>query len=218
MTNYGQTLLAQYANSPTISALVAFMDQWVSPHNDLDNFYNTVWNIQTASGFGLDTWGQIVNVSRIVRIPTGGVFLGFKGTGENPFGQSPMFNGNNNSGNITLPDSTYRQLIYVKAMANITNCSIPQLNGMLQFLFPGRGMCFVQDTGDMTLRYCFEFPLTQLELSMLCYSGALPRPAGVLACVVQLTPGTYFGFSGSDGVPFGQLPMFNQNQISYAID
>ena len=52
---------------------------------------------------------------------------------------------------------------------------------------------------------------------MLCYSGALPRPAGVLACVVQLTPGTYFGFSGSDGVPFGQLPMFNQNQISYAI-
>ena len=100
MKNYSQTLLAQFANSPTISALVAFMDQWVSPHADLDNFYNTVWNIQTASGFGLDTWGQIVNVSRVVQIPTGGTFLGFQGTGEQPLGQAPMFNGNNNSGNF----------------------------------------------------------------------------------------------------------------------
>ncbi|MCS6515083.1 DUF2612 domain-containing protein [Burkholderia thailandensis] len=62
MDNVLQTVLAQYANSPTLIQLVQNMNGYIDPSADIDAFYDNVWNIQTAVGRGLDIWGKIVGL------------------------------------------------------------------------------------------------------------------------------------------------------------
>lgn len=216
MQNYTDTLLSQYANSPTITALITDFNEWIDPTIDLNNFYSNIFNVLTCDDYGLDCWGKIVNVSRYVQITQSPVDLGFKEaytvltatTGAQPFGQAPMYDGLVSTLNFRLATEVYRKLILVKAMTNITNCTVPSLNKLLNYLFAGEGRCYVVDTGSMQLRYVFEFNLTASELSIMLYSGAIPRPAGVQASVMQITPSQTFGFNGQ-GQPFGSGVFFN---------
>ena len=66
MLNVEQTIISEYGNSPTLCQLVHNIDLYLDPRADIDNFYNWVWNIDTAQGFGLDIWGRIIGVSREV--------------------------------------------------------------------------------------------------------------------------------------------------------
>ncbi|WP_152882578.1 DUF2612 domain-containing protein, partial [Burkholderia multivorans] len=54
MLNVEQTILSQYGNSATITQLIQNFNQYIDPRADIDAFYNAVWNIDTAQGFGLD--------------------------------------------------------------------------------------------------------------------------------------------------------------------
>ncbi len=53
-----RTLISQYADSPTLVQLINNMDDYINPDADFDAFYDFVWNVETAQGFGLDIWGQ----------------------------------------------------------------------------------------------------------------------------------------------------------------
>lgn len=50
MVNVEQTIISQYANSATIVQLIQNMNGYVDPQADFDNFYNYVWNVDTAQG------------------------------------------------------------------------------------------------------------------------------------------------------------------------
>ncbi|WP_019573367.1 DUF2612 domain-containing protein [Curvibacter lanceolatus] len=218
MQNVKQTILAQFANSPTLVALINDFNTWIDPSADIDEFYDTIWNVDTATGYGLDVWGRIVGVTRGLKQASSGSFFGFSEGSGQPFGQAPFYPGKATIANVTLGDDTYRQLILLKAAANISNCTIPAINSMLQTLFSGRGRCYAQDSGDMTMRLVFEFALTDTDLSILLYSGVLPRPAGVLLTVIQISTSATFGFSeaGSVSQPFGQGSFFSKAQIQNA--
>ncbi len=41
----------------------------IDPTADLNAFYDLVWNVATAQGWGLDVWGRIVGVTRNLNIP-----------------------------------------------------------------------------------------------------------------------------------------------------
>ena len=205
MQNYTQTEMAQYANSPTITTLINAINQWIDPSASIELFLTQVWNVSTATGYGLNVWGQIVGVSRTLQVPYSGSFFGFAEASGQPFGQGVFYNGTYPSSNVTLGDSDFRTLIMLKAAANISNGTVPAINAMLKALFGSAGYCFVQDTGDMTMRLVFYFTPTVNQLAILLHSGVVPRPAGVLACVVQLpAPTTFFGFAEQGGQPFGQ--------------
>jgi len=205
-----ETVISQYANSPTIVQLVRGMSAYIDPRADLDAFFNVVWNVDTAKGFGLDIWGRIVGVSRNIQYFGGdGLWFGFKEGQGQPFGQAPFRYGFSDFiQNITLTDEDYRTLIMVKAMANISDCSAPSLNRLLQNLFAARGRCYVQDTGGMTMAYVFEFQLTQIE-QVILDSGAFPRPAGVGTASNNVVPTDIFGFLGSGLQPFGGGTFFS---------
>ena len=87
------------------------------------------------------------------------------------------------------------------------------MNSLLNYLFNGQGRCYVHDTGDMQIRYVFEFNLSAVELAIMLNSGAIPRPAGVKASVMQLAPSGTFGFREAGGQPFGSGVFFNSSQI-----
>ncbi|MGF6604657.1 hypothetical protein P3T23_009413 [Paraburkholderia sp. GAS448] len=204
MKDWRQTLLSQYANGPTLTAILACLDQDLEASGDLARFYDTIWNVLTATGYGLDVWGKIVNVSRQVNVVLPPACCGFQeawNAADPLAGVLPFDVGVFNSGappvarNVTLDNDTYRTLVMTKAMVNITDCTAPSLNALLAYLFAGRGRCYALDTGQMTMQYVFEFDLTVTETAILTQSGVLPRPTGVLANIVEATPGAFFGFS-----------------------
>ena len=203
MEDYKETIISQYGNSPTILAMVDNFNEVIDPSADLDNFYNQVWNIETAQGFGLDIWGRIVGVTRYLDLPSLDDF-GFEEAAGQPFGQSSYYFGTAQSSNFTLSDEVFRQLILVKAISNISDCSIKTYNKILMQLFPGRGNAFVTDTGNMSMLLSFNFALAPFEIAMLKQSGAFSNPAGVNLDIGVIINTVNFGFAeaGAAAAPF----------------
>ena len=179
MNNLEQTILSQFANSPTITALIESVNAAVDPSEDIDNFITWFWQLSTAQGVFLDIWGRIVGVGRNVLT-------------------DPV---------TVLTDSQFRSLILLKALANISIATSPAINTLAFEWMSGRGRAYVNDLGNMEIRYMFEFPLTTAEIIIITQSGIFLRPAGVGGWMVS-TALPVFGFSGmTDGaVPFGQAP------------
>jgi len=208
MLNVGRTIISQYANSPTLTQLIESMNDYIDPRVNMQAFYDAVWNVDTAVGFGLDIWGAIVGVSRLLKIPSNTTTFGFHNTDVPPdwapFNQGTFYTGVTAGQSFLLPDDTYRTLILVKALANIVATSAPSLNLLLRNLFPGQGVCYVIDNGNMSMTFVFEFDITQADYAILTQSGALPHPAGVSVSVVVL--GDNFGFEemGAGAQPFDQ--------------
>ncbi|EAW1753881.1 DUF2612 domain-containing protein [Salmonella enterica subsp. enterica] len=140
MQNVAATVLAQYAASPRLNALINSFNAALSPDSFINDFYDLIWNIDTAEKYGLDAWGKIVGVSR--------------------------------------------RLILMKAMSNITDCSVPDINRMLRFMFGKKHRAYVLNNGGLRMSYIFEFALSSAELAIIQSSGALPSPPGVYVSVV----------------------------------
>lgn len=216
MINVGQTIISQYANSPTITALIEGANQNIDPIDNIavgeaafgfssdsapfdvgpfggdwegNSFYDFVWNVDTAQGFGLDIWGRIVSVGRYLEIGGGEI--------------------------VRLDDTEYRKLILVKALANIAAVNSPTLNSLLRRLFDGRGIVFVSDLGGMQIRYTLLFEITPIEKAIITNSGVMPRPAGVEAKVFAASM-PRFGFRGSGLTGFNQAPFLSKRN-SHAV-
>lgn len=203
MRNVETTIISQYANSPTLSQLIENMNQYLDPTADLIQFYTLVWNVDTAVGFGLDIWGRIVGVSRVIPIPgTNGAFgffnddfpydwENFGAPGSTAGG--PFYAGQQSTGSYTLNDDAFRTLILTKALANIVSTTAPALNQLVRNLFPGRGRAYTLDNRNMSMTYVFEFSLSSIEYAILAFSGVLPHPGGVLTKILVIPTG-FFGF------------------------
>jgi hypothetical protein len=180
-----QTVISQYANSPILDMLITCFNAAIDLTEDFDEFFDTMWNVMTAQGYGLDVWGRIVGVSRTIEVPAGSYFGFAQGDAWVGFGQGTLYSGQGQSGNaVSLSDSAYRLLILAKAATNIWDGSIPQLNQILLGLFAGLGNCYVRDNGNLTMSYVFDFILTPVQLAIV-EAGILPRPAGVATSIVQ---------------------------------
>lgn len=185
--DYWQTVISQYANSPVLTQLVTNFFQYLDQTINLDQFFDDIWNVDTAQGIGLDIWGRIVGVVRTLTVASGQYF-GFAETDDatdvGTFGQAPFYSGATLTDNFELSDDSFRTLIFAKALANISNGSIPSINQLLLNLFPGRGNCYVTDPGGMTMQYVFDFVLSPVEFAIVSTSGVLPKPTGVAASVI----------------------------------
>jgi Protein of unknown function (DUF2612) len=215
MIDVEQTIISQYGNSPILLQLIKNMNEYIDPRADIDNFYNSVFNINTAKSFALDIWGRIVGIDRLLTIPADIKYFGFNNSGREPFNSAPFYNGDNVTQTYSLTDDAYRRLILFKALSNITQSTAPALNQLISKLFEGRGRCFVQDDGNMHIHYVFEFTLTNVEMAILTHSNITPKPAGVAVEFYQIVNKKYFGFYGSNGSPFNQYPFFSEvNEIA----
>jgi hypothetical protein len=168
--NWSETLLSRFSNSTILVALISSFDAAMDPAADIAAFLQYIWNVRSAVGNGLNIWGKIVGIARV--IPS-----------------SPP---------ITLSDFDYQTLILIKAAANIGNVTIPTLNRLLTSIFGSYGIVYVQDNLNMTITYVFNFPPTTAQLAFVGFSGALPRPAGVLVNVTwPFMPSEVFGFDSN---------------------
>lgn len=181
------TVISQYANSPTMVALLDYSFQWWDQTENFDDFYDDIWLIDIAQGYGLDVWGRILGFSRVLAIPDGDLFGFDEAAGANTkgFNQAPFYSGVHSTSNVSLNDDDYRRALLAKAFANICDGSILAINTILSQLFPSRGNAYVTDNGDMTLDYVFTFALSSVERAIV-ESGILPKPVGVKASIVVM--------------------------------
>ena len=192
--NVEATVISQYANSPTLTQLIMNLSEYFDQSTNFANFYSYIWNIDTAVGFGLDIWGKIVGVSRLLLIPNTTDYVGFDnsatpppdwqtmGSSQPPYNDPPvggaMYTGYNATTAYLLPDDAYRQLILAKAFANICTTTAPAINQILQNLF-GTGNAWVLNTGVMSISYNLNFTPSAIQLAILEQSGVIPTPPGV---------------------------------------
>lgn len=172
------------------------MNAYIDPTANIQAFYDLVWNVDTAVGYGLDVWGRIVGVGRVLQLATQD-FFGMENPGGTaasglPFNQAPFYHGGALTSNYALLDGPFRALILAKALANISDGTIPSINQILINLFgqagplPLGGNSYVTDGEDMTMTYTFPTTLDPITEAIVFQSGVLPKPCGVLATVVQL--------------------------------
>lgn len=193
MKNYADTIISQYADSPKLRNIIDTFNQAVEPDDFIDDFYDMIWNIETAGTYGLDAWGKIVVVSRLLTVNPGGKYFGYREAlnttpvldDPQPFNQATFYTGDMQTSTVSLTNDAYRKLIMLKAMANITNCTIPNMNAMLMYMFGDSGRAYVRNDGGMVMTYVFEFELSTVELAIVQSSGALPSPAGITVHIEQ---------------------------------
>ena len=201
MKDVEKTILSQYANSPEILDLIMAMNAAISPDLDLERFYNEVFNVLTAETWGLDVWGRIVAIGRYVEIDALSEWFGFEDSDLKPFNQGTFY-----APGVTnmhaLANDAYRALILLKAMSNISDCSIPSLNRLLCKFFEGRGRAYIKETGVMEIAYVFELWLEPWERSLMKRLDIPPKPGGVGFKWLEVPPLETFGFAGSGLQPF----------------
>lgn len=212
--------MKQYESSLILNKLIDYRQSYFS-HPWGDQFYSVVWNVDTAQGFGLDAWGNIVVIGRYLQIPLQTSYFGFNAApsqGWAPFNQGTFYNGPQETQTYRLEDNAYRVLILAKAMANISATDSKSLNRVLNNLFPGRGRAYVNDLGSMSMRITFEYLLETWEKSVIAYSGAMPKPAGVQLTVVEVPRNDVFGFAeqGAGVAPFNNGTFFSESAVIHA--
>src|SRR6478735_4849936 len=89
--NYVRTIASQYANSASLVTLISAANAWLNQSTNFDTFYTNIWNIDSATGIGLDIWGRIVGVQRVLQISAAD-FFGFEeaALSAQPFNQAPF--------------------------------------------------------------------------------------------------------------------------------
>lgn len=196
MEDFERTILSQYSNSPTIRQLIQNFNAYIDPRANIQAFYDLVWNVNTAQGYGLDVWGRIVGVGRVLQLAAQD-FFGMENPGNTaasglPFNQAPLYHGSKTTNNYALLDGPFRALILAKALSNISDGTIASINQILINLFglagplPLPGNSYVTDGENMTMTYTFSTVLDPVTEAIVFQSGVLPKPCGVNATVVQL--------------------------------
>lgn len=207
------TVQSQYAASPRILALAAQYWQLLDPTPSADLMISKMIDPSTAEGYGLDVWGRIVGIKRAL-VPVGGEYLAFAPPANvtNPDGNSwdnAPFNPVNASGYAS--DAIYRVYVYVKAMLNIGNGSLADLNRYFSLLFPDSGIKIIH-SGTMIIRVLdFNARLTAADILALRTLDWVPLGVGW-----QLWQGEpdCFGFAGSELLPFDQAPFLPESALT----
>lgn len=200
MQGYKRTIQSQYACSPTINALAKAFYDLINPEPDINLFYDNAFNLDTARGWGLDVWGQIVAIDReLGQVEQQTDYFGFQPeTGvTNPrldtYNNAPFYS-DSLSSTFILEDEPYRLLIKTKAIANISTGSLGDLNRIMHELIPDKTIAILH-TGTMHLRILVRGHLESYQSLLLNRGDLPPMPAGVGWDTYEV-PYDTFGFAG----------------------
>jgi len=160
-------------------------------NNDFwEDWYNDVFNLQTANAFGLTVWSIILGISITVS-PDPEV------NPNNSWGFGP-FRKNFNNGNfspsidpIVLNPEQARTVLKLRYYQMITRSTVPECNEIAVDVF-GPGV-YVLDGNDMTMSYVFGSALDEDTQFIIEEFDLLPRSSGVGVNIV-IEPNTGFGY------------------------
>lgn len=176
-----KAILWQYNDAERLQKLLELKQQWYDENQTQfwQNWYDDVFNLDTANDFGLSVWSIILNVPLVAEE---GSDNGTKAI----FGFGTYYSNFNNSnfartgGALRLTTEQKRLVLKLRYYQLISRGTVPEINQFLKTLFGNDGNVYVLDTLDMTFAvYVFTFnPSSQVQLILEKFD-LLPRPAGV---------------------------------------
>ena len=162
-----------------------------------ENWYRDVFDLRTATDFGLSVWSVILDVpffSDTQISPPDYPAFGF----DDGDSVSPLTNFNNGNfatsvlGFINLTTEQKRLLLRLRYFQLQTTATIPELNEFARFLL-GRDDVFVLDGNNMTITYVFQVVPNTATLQVAQDFDILPRPSGV-GVNISIVPLSRWGF------------------------
>ena len=173
-------MIGQYANSPVLVSLDDGLRSLFDDSGFVKDWYDTIINIKTATGYGLDIWGRILNMSREVNY--GGTTYYLKGAQTivgKTFTDSEM-------------EDFYRLILQITAMRYLGNASMYFINNVLAMIWGKYGRAYCVEYGPMQIRYVFEFYLDDVLKAMI--ESLNMHPSGVITSYEYLPLGDFMGF------------------------
>jgi len=188
-----QALLWQYNDALNLQSLLEKKQDWYTENQTQfwTDWYNNVFNLQTANDFGLTVWSIILNIPIIVVIEPPADKIGF-GWGDD---HENFTHGNFgfSTPTLALTVEQARTVLRLRYFQIVSRGTVPEINRFMAELFKDQGLAYVRDNLDMTMTYVFGFqPSAQLQFVLEMYD-ILPRPAGV-GIDISIEIVEYWGF------------------------
>jgi hypothetical protein len=191
-----KTILSQYGASPHIKGIIEKFAARVNPDIDIEEFYKKIFDPRTAEGVGLDIWGIIVGASRYVEVNEENYF-GLFGQNLKNLDEAPFYYDKGTTNLFRLSDSAFRELIFLKAWANIADATMPSIKFVLNQLFTGGAVAI--EAEHMKVRVIFlSYSVPPYSFALLRQYGLFNLGAGVGWEYYIINPDETFGFEGSN--------------------
>lgn len=203
------SLITSEHQKPKFLAMVSVLAQWAVDRQNLTQSIRGegnnpgLYDVDVAVGQQLDRVGEWIGRSRQLEIPLTGVYFSFddaglgfdQGTWLGPFDPT--------TGLVSLPDDTYRILLYATIAANNWDGTIPSAYEAWNTIFEPLGyQILIQNNQDMTMSFVLMGPSPNAVTYALFTGGYLnlcPAGVGVVGYFIPTIPNVpVFGFD-ADG-------------------
>jgi hypothetical protein len=190
-----QAILWQYNDATRLQSLLSQKQGWYNENQTQfwTDWYNNVFNLETANDFGLAVWSIILNIPlQITPNPD---------PPDKPiFGFGP-YHKNFNNGNFAIGSNSFsltteekRLILRLRYFQLTSRTSIPVVNNILDTLFKNEnGTAYLLDGLNMTIRLVFTYDVGERLLYILQKYDLIPRDAGVELTYIVATKNV-FGF------------------------
>lgn len=190
-----KNIQSQYSSSPHIKGLVEAFAEDIDPSAEVEEFYQKIFDPRTAEGVGLDIWGIIVGADRYVEVDDSEYF-GLQGQNMQQLDNAPFWRQAGNTNLYRMSDDAFRQLIFLKAYANIADATLPSIKFVINSLFPNGATAI--EAEHMKLRVIFfSYNVPAYSFALLKRYGLFNLGAGVGWEYYIVDPSQTFGFEGS---------------------
>lgn len=191
-----RAVLWQYDGAPAIQSLLQQKSDWYEANQAQfwQDWYRDVFDLDTASEFGLAVWARILGIPLQVDLPPSPLSKptwGFGDFNDNFFDSNFSRLGESIQNLSTEQKRLVLKLRYIQLTSRGT---VPEINRALTDLFEDSGGAYVIDRYDMTCIVFFRSAPNESLRFVLEEYDLLPRPAGVgLAYQVAGRPAFGFG-------------------------
>ena len=174
----------QYENTTRLKQLINYKNAFnIYVREFLENWYQEVFNLETASYFGLIIWSIILSHTNYVQLRSriGSKSFGFgqyhKNFFESNFGLSDYI--------YTLKTKELRQILIAQCYNLQSNGSLYDLNHIVNLAFPNHEAFVEVDYELRVLTYHFPIALSDEELSIAVHSNILQVPIGMKRKIIN---------------------------------
>ena len=196
--NLIKALLWQYNSALKLQSLLESKQTWYDANYEQfwNNWYDDVFNLQTANEFGLSVWAIILQLPIVVEstlpAPSRPTF-GFEEYRRN-FNRGNFYSGKENINILSLNDARIALLLrYYQITSRPT---VTEINRVFSIVFADYGPAWVEDNLDMTITFHYAFDISSQLLEIITGNDLFMRPSAVGSTYEH----NYLVYNGADAV------------------
>lgn len=178
-----RAILWQYNSAARLQSLLGSKQAWYNQSHQAfwQDWFDNVFNLQTAEVFGLSVWAIILQLPIIVEDnppPAYRPSWGFEDHHRN-FDRGNFYSAN--GGAIVLTPENSRIALRLRYYQLTCRPTVPEINRILGDVFSEAGPIYVEDNLDMTITYKIGFVPNGPLFNLIQSFDLFFRPSGVAA-------------------------------------